>query len=342
MNRLKPIRDENAWTPADFPTRRSWVKPLTPEMVREIEAAAERVTKSGQPFWSITAADVPLPAARPLLEAAFQDLEYGPGFAVLAGLPSRRYSRDENVVLLAVVGCHLGRVVDQTWRGLKIEDIVDKGLPMDRKTRGYMGTHAIGFHTDGSDFAVLYCLEKAEEGGESVIVSATSVYNTILEERPDLLDVLLRGFHHHRRGEQAPGEPPVTPGRIPVFEVKGGLLHCCYNRNPLAWLAPEGYGYEAIEVEALDYLDATLARRSLQLHMDFQPGDMQFINNYNVLHGRTEYRDAPGKKRHLLRLWLENGRCRRQGDNIIDLYAPWHGKPRDAAARRATATGGTA
>jgi alpha-ketoglutarate-dependent taurine dioxygenase len=25
--------------------------------------------------------------------------------------------------------------------------------------------------------------------------------------------------------------------------------------------------------------------------MDFQPGDMQFINNYHVLHGRTAYED---------------------------------------------------
>ena len=41
--------------------------------------------------------------------------------------------------------------------------------------------------------------------------------------------------------------------------------------------------------------------------MDFQPGDMQFINNYHVLHGRTAYEDnrAVGKIRHLKRLWLE-------------------------------------
>ena len=41
--------------------------------------------------------------------------------------------------------------------------------------------------------------------------------------------------------------------------------------------------------------------------MDFQPGDMQFINNYHVLHGRQPYKDdrATGKIRHLKRLWLE-------------------------------------
>ena len=41
--------------------------------------------------------------------------------------------------------------------------------------------------------------------------------------------------------------------------------------------------------------------------MDFRPGDMQFINNYHVLHGRTPFVDdrASGKVRHLKRLWLE-------------------------------------
>jgi alpha-ketoglutarate-dependent taurine dioxygenase len=43
--------------------------------------------------------------------------------------------------------------------------------------------------------------------------------------------------------------------------------------------------------------------------MDFQPGDMQFINNFHVLHGRAPYTDdrAAGKVRHLKRLWLETG-----------------------------------
>ena len=41
--------------------------------------------------------------------------------------------------------------------------------------------------------------------------------------------------------------------------------------------------------------------------MDFQPGDMQFINNFHVLHGRTAYEDDRGQRRvrHLKRLWLE-------------------------------------
>ena len=41
--------------------------------------------------------------------------------------------------------------------------------------------------------------------------------------------------------------------------------------------------------------------------MELLPGDMQFINNYHVLHGRTAYEDdrGAGQIRHLKRLWLE-------------------------------------
>jgi alpha-ketoglutarate-dependent taurine dioxygenase len=47
-------------------------------------------------------------------------------------------------------------------------------------------------------------------------------------------------------------------------------------------------------------------RPEFNVYMDLRPGEMQFINNYHVLHGRTSYEDDPatGHKRHLKRLWL--------------------------------------
>ena len=43
-------------------------------------------------------------------------------------------------------------------------------------------------------------------------------------------------------------------------------------------------------------------RPELRLSMDFQEGDMQFINNHTVLHARPAYEDYdhPNLKRHLL------------------------------------------
>ena len=60
------------------------------------------------------------------------------------------------------------------------------------------------------------------------------------------------------------------------------------------------------QVEALDLFDATLAREHFCWRMFLQPGDIQFLNHYAVLHSRTGFEDhpEPERRRHLLRLWL--------------------------------------
>jgi hypothetical protein len=54
-------------------------------------------------------------------------------------------------------------------------------------------------------------------------------------------------------------------------------------------------------------VDAMTQDRTYNVFMDFRPGDIQFVNNYHVLHARTTYEDdrAAGLVRHLKRLWLE-------------------------------------
>jgi isocitrate dehydrogenase kinase/phosphatase len=41
--------------------------------------------------------------------------------------------------------------------------------------------------------------------------------------------------------------------------------------------------------------------------MDLRPGDMQFLNNHVIVHGRTAYEDypEPGRRRDLIRQWLK-------------------------------------
>jgi hypothetical protein len=63
----------------------------------------------------------------------------------------------------------------------------------------------------------------------------------------------------------------------------------------------------AVARAAMDRLDAMCADPQYCVPMGLLPGDMQFVNNYHVLHGRAAYADdrAAGKVRHLKRLWLE-------------------------------------
>lgn len=325
------VEGPSAWKASDFPKSRSWVLGLTGAMAGEIYAAAARLAAAGTSFREVAKADVTLDAAGGLIAEAYDELNAGRGFTVIGGMPVDGHSHEENLLAYSIVASQFGRIVVQNYEGDFVVDVTDKGVPYSHQSRGYSSNKLLPFHTDGADYAGLLCLGTPAEGGLSLIASAAEVYNEVLRTHPDDMETLQRGFYHHRRGQHDPGEPPLSSGRVPVFTMHDGLLHCCYNRNPIDWAEKEGVELTGREVEALDNFDAILARPDVRLSMNLQKGDMQFINNYTVLHSRTDYMDDAGHKRHLVRLWLDDTDGLRNGYSLLDLYVP--AASRFAAAR---------
>jgi hypothetical protein len=288
----------------------------------EIAAAVDGVKARGIPFHAITRDDFPLQETAALLEASHDDLNAGRGFMVIGGFPVDRFDYEDSLRAYGGLAAYLGHVVVQNYEGDMVVDVMDKGIPYSHKSRGYSSNKLLPFHTDGADYVGLLCLGEAAEGGYSLIASAPAIYNEILRTHPEHLDVLFRGFYHHRRGQHDPGEPPLSPERIPVFSFNNGLLHCCYNRNPIEWAQKEGVTLEPHEIAALDYFDSLCARPDFQLAMDLRKGDLQFVNNYVILHSRTDYRDDAAHRRHLVRLWMHDEAGLRNGVSLLDLYAP--------------------
>jgi hypothetical protein len=109
-----------------------------------------------------------------------------------------------------------------------------------------------------------------------------------------------------RRGEESPGQKPwyVTP----CFNHFGGRLFVRYNRSYIesAQRFSEVPRLTSAQRAALDFMDELCNDPAFYLDMSFEPGDMQFVCNYTILHSRTDYEDwpEPQRKRHLLRLWL--------------------------------------
>ena len=70
---------------------------------------------------------------------------------------------------------------------------------------------------------------------------------------------------------------------------------------------------------AFDLFDEIAEMSHVQLRMEFEPGDMQFLHNPQILHDRTEFEDwnMTDKRRHLLRLWL----CAQDGRPLPEVYA---------------------
>lgn len=321
-----PIDDATAWTAADFPPDRSWMKPFSPAMLDEIDAALRQATARGIAPKDMTPADFPLDTTGPLLQAIHRDLECGPGFAVLSGFPVDAYSREDLVVAYCGLCSHLGRITLQNREGEYILDVTDKGKAYDRQSRGYHSTAHLDFHNDGSNTVVLLCKETALEGGESMLVSGPAIYNEIVRNYPEHLAPLLRGFHHHRRDQREPGEAAVTPYRTPVFGFFNGLFHMAYAGPSIFFCEDEGVTITDQEKAALDCFVSVVERPEMRVSMDLRKGDMQFVNNYLILHSRTAYRDSPDRRRHLVRLWLDDVASARLGPGKMDWYLPEHSR----------------
>jgi len=153
----------------------------------------------------------------------------------------------------------------------------------------------------------MLCLRKAVKGGESGYASALAVHNELLATAPELLKHLYNGFHHHRFGEQPPGEPVVTRERIPTFSITDGVPSVICIRGYIDLAVDEGHvSLSDQEVEALDTFEALADRDDFRLKLTMEPGEASFTNNCCVLHTRTAFEDSPDPelKRHILRLWL--------------------------------------
>src|SRR3546814_6313470 len=94
---VQSVDDDTAWKSTDFVHPREWTHRFTPTMLGEIERATRAVMARDIPFWKITRQDFPLPETSEMLAKAYDDLENGRGFTVLAGFPVDDYSYDERL-----------------------------------------------------------------------------------------------------------------------------------------------------------------------------------------------------------------------------------------------------
>jgi hypothetical protein len=307
-----PISDASAWRAADFRGDDSWAVTLSEAAVTEIDAALRHAQRRGQTVQTITRDSFLLPSVGGLLTDIRHQLEYGRGFLVLRGLPIDRYTDDEAALLYCGIGAHIGAVVSQNAKGDLLGHVFDRGYAEYRgrnDIRGYQTRAELEFHTDVVDIVGLLCLRTAQEGGQSVVVSSTTIHNEMLAREPTLLGLLYGNFLFDRRGEEVDGQPPFFVS--PIYSWCKGYLSCRPAIIEYIYSAQQKTGIvlSAAQDQALQTFLNHAAREDLQFRMDFQPGDIQLLNNSVVLHSRTAYHDhaEEHRKRHLLRLWLNVG-----------------------------------
>jgi hypothetical protein len=303
------LEPQCAWTAADVADESTWTEVLDDGELAELDAALRTALAKSDDVLQIERDDFPLPSLHDRLLDIEHELIDGRGFVRLRGIDRSAYSQAEMEMLYWGIGTHLGLPWEQNKHGHVLGDVTDQNKAHDDPTaRGNeLGGVALPFHCDGSDLVGLMCLENGIEGGLSMVASSVTIHNTLVEERPDLAAALYEPFPYDFRGEQAEGAAPFYS--LPVFTEWDDRLFV--RAIPPYILAsqrhPDAPRLTADQQDALGALVRMAEDPANHVRMELRPGDMQFINNFHVLHGRTAYADdrAVGQIRHLKRLWLE-------------------------------------
>lgn len=296
-----PITGPAAWKGCDLQDDASWLHHLPDDVIALLDAALAHVKSRGLTFPDFGNDDFPIGAWSPALQALSEVLENGRGFVVLRGLPVHRYSEEDINILYYGIGLHMGLPVRQNPRGDLLGVVMNVGDVTKKTTRVYETNLYLPYHCDPSDVVGLLCVRKARQGGLSSLVSVAAIYNEILAHHPEYLGLYYRMWYFAHLCED-------QPSLSPIFSHHQGKLSCRYLRQYIE------LGHEIrqlplsrVEIEALDLFDAIMHRDDLRLSMMLEPGDLQFANNYAVLHSRNEFEDhgVHELNRKMLRLWLK-------------------------------------
>lgn len=308
------VTGPQAWTrntlsPAD------WMVALPGDACDELRQVLREIRRSPLPVMALDPKDYALDACRRVMNRVREVTARGPMFAVLDRLPMAEMTRDEAVSLYWLLAGLLARPVAQKLNGQMFFDVRDTGAKLKPGSgiRPTVTNLDLRFHNDNSyndtppDYVCLLCQQTAKQGGVSQVVSIHTVHNALLERHADILPRLYQPFWYDRHAEHEPGES--TTFAAPIFEYGDTL------KARLA-LSEIYAGYklrdERLDNEteaALGAIKAVFERPELRVELDFQPGQIQFVNNRATGHARTEFVDhpEPERKRHLVRLWLRDG-----------------------------------
>ena len=310
---MEPIRGHQVWS-RDTLEPRDWVVALPPECLKELHDALADLRSNRLPTLLLRAEDFRLDACRALTQRIRRQLDDGIMFAVLDRLPLEAMSAEEATQIYWLLASLVARPVAQRFDGTMFYDVRDTGAQLKPGSgiRPTVTNVDLTFHNDNSynetqpHYVALLCLSKSIEGGRSRVISMSTVHNALLDRYADLLPRLYRPFWFERHAEHEPDDSNVFSA--PVFVYDGALRTRLAIREVYA-----GYELrdEPIDDEgdrALKAVQAVFDTPELRIELDFEPGQIQFVNNRATGHARTEFVDGPEphQKRHLIRLWMRD------------------------------------
>lgn len=322
-----PVQSRAAWKADEIDYIRDGLVQLSPVDLAEIDAALAEIKRLGDlDLPAITRDNFPLPQLGQRLRKVADDLRYGRGFVLIRGLPRSNYEADDLARIYYAIGVHLGQVIPQSGDGELLGHVMNVGDLVDEPVRGYRSAQSMNMHSDGHDVVGLLCLTEAKVGGASRISSAAAIHNRIVSERPDLAAELYAGMKiaRMRKDAERGNGIEITPHPVSVFTWHNGEFMACIHAAMIRDAANKGaFDMSPKQSEALDLLCELAASPEFVLDMNICEGDIQFLNNRLILHGRTSYEDHEdlARRRHLMRLWVNIPDWPERPENQNDVYA---------------------
>lgn len=290
-----------------------WLLPFDDAVSAEITRAADTIASHPVQNLLRTPDDLELEHCRRYYRRLQNILTSGTGFCVADRLPVADYPTDVCVEIYWVLSQLIGRPVAQKRNGQVIYDVRDTARKYSYGVRGSWTNVELNFHTDNAfgksppDFVSLFCKQPAKTGGVSRFCSLYTLHQQLEHHHPRALQRLYQPMLYDRQKEHLDGEPPVT--LAPFFSWRHDKLRARANPS----LVRKGYEVAGITMDselqdALAAVDEVSSLPSLWFEAALEQGQMQYLNNAEVGHYRSEFfdYDEPHRKRHLYRLWHRN------------------------------------
>lgn len=309
------LEGKKAWTAADIRDA-DWIFELPAPVLSELRTMVDQMRQDPLPMLMQSPQLYTLPETTRLMRRIKGVLDDGVGFALLDRLPIEEMTHDEAKMVYWVMGSLVARPVAQKWNGTMLMDVQDSGykpLPGSgvrlSQTNVDLFPHNDNAHNDmPAEYVGLLTLRISKSGGLSRVASFYSVHNWLRENRPDVLPRLYRAMFFDRMKEHRAEDSPLF--NAPIFKVVDGELKARLGTHQIrnAYLTIEG-GMDAETKAAIDAVEEAFMQPLMNIEMQLQPGQVQFVNNSMIGHARTEFVDyeETDRRRLLVRLWLRDG-----------------------------------
>jgi hypothetical protein len=314
-----PVTESSAWTASDLAEDESWDFELNRAQRDELMDATSASVALSLP--DLVANVPPLPHCQSVLSGIAESLRSGRGFALLHRFPIEEFGRESIEKMYWLFCCHLGVGVTQNSDATLIHYVTEGKLRPNQGTRGVGNPGPVSLHVDLADCVSLLCVRQAIDSPPSRLASSTHLYNVLREQHPQWLPRLFEGFIWDRQNEHGPLETPASRYKVPLFSRVGSTVSCRYNRNWMQKAAERvGSGFTPDDAAMLDEIDSLSHTNCFEF--DFQPGDVQFANNYTILHGRAPHAPAASEDqtRLLMRIWFDMCDMRKWSDEALIRY----------------------